>query len=262
MDEQNNIKLAEIIVVCNQKGGVGKTTSAVNIAACLAAAEKRTLLIDLDAQANSTTGFGINKYSLTKTVYNLFTTDDEIGSLYHDTDLPHLKLIPANSNLIGADIELIEIVSRETILKRRLQPILDQFDYVIIDCPPSLSLLTINALVAANSVIIPVQCEYYAMEGLADLQRTINSVKERINGDLKIKGILLTMFDPRNRISNQVSDEIKGHFKDVVFRTVIPRNVRLSEAPSHGKPIMLYDIGSRGAVSYFDLVDEILSIQL
>ena len=252
--------MGEIIAFCNQKGGVGKTTTSLNIAACLAAAEKRTLLIDLDPQGNSTTGFGFNKHELQKTVYNIFTSDDPLESLLLDTELPFLKLIPSNTALVGAEIELVEIVSRETILNNKLSTITNNFDFILIDCPPSLNLLTINALSAANSVIIPVQCEYYAMEGLVDLLRTISFVRERINNTLEVCGIVLTMFDARNNMSHQVSQEIRNHFQDKVFDTVIPRNVKLSEAPSHGKPILLYDVGSRGSVSYFDLAEELLSI--
>ncbi len=251
--------MAEIIALCNQKGGVGKTTTSINIAACLAAAEQKTLLIDLDPQGNSTTGLGFNKYNITSSVYHAFTTDQDINELLIETPMPFLKILPSNTDLVGADIELVEHVSRETILKNKLATINDNFDFILIDCPPSLNLLTINALSAANSVIIPVQCEYYAMEGLADLQRTISFVQERVNQDLKISGIVLTMFDSRNKMSHQVSNEITNHFKDLVFKTNIPRNVRLSEAPSHGKPILLYDVSSKGSVSYFDLTDEILA---
>ena len=225
----------------------------------MAAAEKKTLLIDLDPQGNSTTGFGFDKYTIEKSVYNLFSGETEISTLWLDTSMPNLKILPSNQELVGAEIELVGIVSRETILKRALESIQHQFDYIIIDCPPSLGLLTINALSAANSVLIPVQCEYYAMEGLADLQRTISFVKERINQDLQIKGIVLTMYDGRNNLSHQVSKEIRHHFNDVVFEAVIPRNVRLSEAPSHGKPILLYDVNSKGAISYFNLAKELLS---
>lgn len=251
--------MAEIISLCNQKGGVGKTTTAINLSACLAAAEKRTLLIDLDPQGNSTTGFGFDKYAIERSVYDLFTSETDISSLWLDTTLPYLKILPSNQALVGAEIELVGIVSRETILKRSLDKISDQFDYIIVDCPPSLGLLTINALSAAHSVLIPVQCEYYAMEGLADLHRTISFVRERINSGLTIKGIVLTMYDGRNNLSHQVSQEIRDHFKDKVFDVVIPRNVRLSEAPSHGKPILLYDVNSKGAVSYFNLAKELLS---
>lgn len=251
--------MAEIICLCNQKGGVGKTTTAINLSASLAAAEKKTLLIDLDPQGNTTTGLGHNKYNIEKSVYDLFANETDVNTLIVETELPYLKLLPANQALVGAEIELVGIVSRETILRNRLGPLLDQFDFIIIDCPPSLGLLTINALSAAHSVLIPVQCEYYAMEGLADLQRTISFVRERINDNLKIRGIVLTMYDSRNNLSHQVSEEIRGHFKETVFESVIPRNVRLSEAPSHGKPILLYDVNSRGALSYFNLAQELLS---
>ncbi len=251
--------MAEIIALCNQKGGVGKTTTAINLSACLAAAEKRTLLIDLDPQGNSTTGIGFDKYSVQRGIYDTLLSDVDLPSLYVDTEIPHLKLMPASSAMIGAEIELVEIVSRETILRNRLAAISDRFDFMIIDCPPSLGLLTVNALTAANSVLIPVQCEYYAMEGLADLQRTISFVRDRLNADLKIRGIVLTMFDGRNNLSFQVSDEIKKHFNNSVFEAIIPRNVRLSEAPSHGKPIILYDVGSKGALSYINLARELLA---
>ncbi|MFH1874592.1 MAG: AAA family ATPase [Pseudomonadota bacterium] len=251
--------MAEIIAFCNQKGGVGKTTTAINVAACMAAAEQRTLLVDLDPQGNSTTGFGFNKYNIERSVYHAFTSDQEIRDLLIETQMPFLKILPSNTELVGADIELVDYVSRETILKTKLSAIQDEFDFILIDCPPSLNLLTINALSAANSVIIPVQCEYYAMEGLADLQRTIGFVQERVNPELKISGIVLTMFDSRNNMAHQVSQEINNHFNELVFKTIIPRNIRLSEAPSHGKPILLYDVSSKGSVSYFDLTDEILS---
>ena len=251
--------MTEIIAICNQKGGVGKTTTAINLSACLAAAEKKTLLIDLDPQGNSTTGIGFNKYSIQKSVYDVLLSDVELSTLFLDTELPHLKLLPSNQALVGAEIELVDIVSRETVLKNRLQAIRDGFDFVIIDCPPSLGLLTINALSAANAVLIPVQCEYYAMEGLADLQRTISFVRERLNDQLTVRGIVLTMFDARNNLSYQVSNEIRTHFQEAVFQITIPRNVRLSEAPSHGKPIILYDVNSKGASSYVALAQELLS---
>jgi len=251
--------MAEIIALCNQKGGVGKTTTAINLSACLAAAEEKTLLIDLDPQGNSTTGIGFDKYSMEHGVYEILLSELEPQSLLIETEMPNLRLLPSNRSLVGAEIELVGIVSRETILKRRLESISGQFDYIIIDCPPSLGLLTINALSAADSVLIPVQCEYYAMEGLADLQRTIAFVRERINHQLKVRGIVLTMFDARNNLSYQVSNEIKDHFQSTVFQVTIPRNVRLSEAPSYGKPIILYDVNSKGALSYIDLAKEFLS---
>lgn len=250
--------MAEIIAVCNQKGGVGKTTTAINLSAALAAAEKRTLLIDLDAQGNATTGMGFDKHHVAHSIYNVLVDDVDLTSIMQVTDLTHLKMVPSNPSLVGAEIELVGVVSRETRLKHHLEVISNDFDYVIIDCPPSLGLLTLNALSAANSVLIPVQCEYYAMEGIADLQRTITLVKNRINTELKIRGIVLTMFDARNNLSHQVQKEIRNHFKEVVFHVVIPRNVRLSEAPSHGKPILLYDVSSKGSVSYFDLAREVM----
>lgn len=253
--------MAEIIAICNQKGGVGKTTTAINLSAALAAAEKKTLLIDLDAQGNATTGLGVDKHNVNGSIYNVFIDDIEVRSVIQQTALPFLELIPSSPSLVGAEIELVGVVSRETRLRTSLEKISHDFDYIIIDCPPSLGLLTLNALSAAKSVLIPVQCEYFAMEGIADLQRTIQLVKTRINPMLGIKGIVLTMYDARNNLSRDVQQEIRGHFKETVFHVVIPRNVRLSEAPSHGKPILLYDITSRGAISYFELANEVLGRQ-
>lgn len=251
--------MAEVIVICNQKGGVGKTTTAINLSAALAAAEKRTLLIDLDAQGNATTGMGIDKYSVEQSIYHVLIQEANPQTIQLATDLPHLKMIPSNPSLVGAEVELVGVVSRETRLKEYLETIRADFDYIIIDCPPALGLVTLNALVAADSVLIPVQCEYYAMEGIADLQRTISLVKGRLNPKLRIRGIILTMFDARNNLSHQVQNEVRNHFKNTVFHVVIPRNVRLSEAPSHGKPILLYDVESKGAVSYFELAKEVLA---
>ncbi len=250
--------MAEIISICNQKGGVGKTTTAINLAAGLAAAEKRTLLIDIDPQGNAGSGLGIDKHTIKSGIYNVLIGEIKAEEVVIPTSLEYLKLIPSNTNLVGAEIELLDNVSRETILKRALNTISSEYDYVIIDCPPSLGLLTLNAMVASNSVLIPVQCEYYAMEGVADLSRTIQLVKERMNKDLKVKGIILTMFDGRTSLSRMVADEIKKHFKESVFEVIIPRNVKLAEAPSFGKPILLYDVRSKGALSYFDLAKEIL----
>lgn len=253
--------MAEVIAVCNQKGGVGKTTTSINLSAALAAAEQRTLLIDLDAQANATTGLGINKHQLEYSIYNAMIDGVDITSIMQPTEIKYLKVVPSSTALVGAQIELVGVVSRETRLRHLLESIQSEFDYIIIDCPPSLGLLTLNALTAADSVLIPVQCEYYALEGIADLQRTITLVQNNLNPHLKIKGIVLTMFDARNNLSHQVLNEIKSHFEGVVFHSIIPRNVRLSEAPSFGKPILLYDVSSKGAVSYFELAKEVLAIK-
>jgi chromosome partitioning protein len=252
--------MAEIISICNQKGGVGKTTTAINLAACLAAAEKNTLLIDLDPQGNATTGLGIDKYQIERSIYDVLINGADIRTAIIDLDLPFLKLVPSNSQLVGAQIELVGNVSRETQLKNRLETISGDFEFIIVDCPPSLGLLTVNALTAAQSVLIPVQCEYYAMEGMADLQGTVQLVRNGLNPGLTVKGIVLTMFDARNNLSHQVSTEIRNHFGEAVFQAVVPRNVRLSEAPSHGKPIILYDVSSRGAVSYLELAREVMQM--
>lgn len=253
--------MAEIIAICNQKGGVGKTTTAINVAACLAAAEKNTLLIDLDPQGNASTGLGINKYEVEASIYDVLMRGADIQTVIQGLDLSHLSIIPSNTELVGAELELVDLVSRETKFKEALVPILDSYEYIIIDCPPSLGLLTLNALTAAHSVLIPVQCEYYAMEGMADLQRTIGLVQKGLNTQLKVRGIVLTMFDPRNNLSRQVTEEVRRFFGDVVFQSVVPRNVRLSEAPSYGKPIILYDVNSKGAASYLALAQEIMQVE-
>lgn len=251
--------MAEIISICNQKGGVGKTTTAVNLAASIAAAEKKTLLIDLDPQANATTGVGLDKNKVESSIYQSIIGEISIKEAINKTEIPFLHVVPSQNNLVGAELELAGFVSRETYLQKCLSPILNDYDYIIIDCPPSLGLLTLNALTASHSVLIPVQCEYYAMEGLANLKRTIEIVRQRFNPSLKIKGIVFTMFDPRNNLSHQVVDELKKHFEQYICQIIIPRNVRLSEAPSHGKPIILYDVKSKGAEAYFDLAKEILA---
>lgn len=251
--------LAEIIAICNQKGGVGKTTTAINLSACLSAAEKRTLLIDLDPQSNATTGIGIDKNSIKSGIYNFLIGNDDANKVIIPTGLDYLKIIPSSRDLVGAEVELVNVLARETRLKSRLDTIGVDFDYIIIDCPPSLGLLTLNALCASDSVLIPVQCEFYAMEGMASLYDTINIVKERLNQSLKVKGIVLTMHDNRNNLSRQVCENVKQYFGEKVFKVIIPRNVRLSEAPSHGKPIILYDVGSKGASAYFELTQEVLT---
>lgn len=250
--------MARVIAIANQKGGVGKTTTAVNLAASLAAAEKRTLLVDFDPQGNATSGVGVDPNNIDQTVYHALLGSSAAEEVLVMTPLEQLALLPANPDLIGAEVELISAIARENKLKTALQAIAEEFDYVLIDCPPSLGLLTINALTAANQVLIPLQCEYYAMEGLSQLVNTIRLIQRELNPGLEILGILLTMFDARNNLSHQVSDEIRQHFSAQVFETVIPRNVRLSEAPSHGLPALLYDISSRGATAYLDLAREII----
>jgi chromosome partitioning protein len=250
--------MAKIICIANQKGGVGKTTTAVNLGASLAVAEKRTLLVDMDPQGNACSGVGLDKETIGENIYHALINDVEVNGLIKKTELSHLDILPATDDLAGAELELVSIPDREQRLKTLFETIADEYQYILIDCPPSLSLLTINAMVASHSVLIPLQCEFYAMEGLSKILKTIRLVNKRLNPGLAIEGILLTMFDGRNNLSRQVSEEIRNHFSESVFRTVIHRNVRLSEAPSHGKPIILYDITSRGAVGYMDLAREII----
>ena len=250
--------MARIIGIANQKGGVGKTTSAINIAASLAVLEYRTLLIDADPQANSTTGVGFDLHNITTSLYDGMINHTPLSDIVLKTEIPHLDLIPSHIDLVGAEIELVNFPNRENVLKELLVPMQDQYDFIIIDCLPSLGLITVNALVAADSVIVPVQCEFFALEGLGKLLNTVKIVQSRLNPNLQIEGILMTMYDGRLRLSNQVVSEVRKHFDDMVFSTIIHRNTRLSEAPSVGKPVILYDADSKGTVNYLNLAKEIL----
>ena len=247
--------------MASQKGGVGKTTSAVNLAASLAVKKKKVLLVDSDPQGNASSGVGVRTKELDKHLYHGFTGEHPLADLLLDTGLKNLKVIPSNIDLVAAEMEIASMADREHLLARLLAPIRADFDFVLVDCPPSLGLLTINALSAADSVIIPMQCEYYAMEGLAQLVNTVRAVKRSFNKDLYIEGLLLTMFDKRNKLTFQVADEIKKHFGQQLFKTVIPRNVRLSECPSHGQTIVEYDPGSTGGISYMELAKEFIKQQ-
>ena len=250
--------MSRIIAICNQKGGTGKTTSAINISTYLALANKRVLLIDLDPQGNATSGIGIDKNKVSDTIYQALIKQVPAEQLILPTAINNLSLIPANINLIGAEIELCQADAREYRLQEAIGPVKDKFDLILIDCPPSLGFLTINALCAADSVIIPVQCEYYALEGLSQLFSTIERVRENLNPSLRIEGVVLTMADFRTNLTKEVIEETRSFFKDKVYQTIIPRNIRLSEAPSFGKPIVFYDKDSLGAQRYSDLSNEIL----
>lgn len=251
--------MAKVISIINQKGGVGKTTSAINIAASLAVAERQTLLLDFDPQGNASSGLGITIDGVTtKTVYQALVGQCPLEAAIRETELPGLWVAPADQNLSGAEVELVGAIAREQKLKKILEPLRDRFHYILIDCPPSLGLLTINALTASDSYLVPMQCEYFSLEGLSQLVSTAGLIQSALNTRLELEGILLTMFDSRNNLAHQVAQEVSSHFGDKLFKTVIPRNVKLSEAPSHGKPILLYDIESRGARAYLEVTKEII----
>ncbi len=252
--------MRKIICMANQKGGVGKTTTAINLAASLAAAEKRTLLIDCDSQGNATSGMGIDGKAIRdKNLYHSLIDQIPLKEVIVGTQIPQLDLLPANQDLVGIEVEFISLADREKRLRNLLRNLETAYEYIIIDCPPSLGFLTVNALVASDYLIVPLQCEYFAMEGLGHLLNTMGLIKARLNPTLTLGGILLTMYDSRNLLSRRVSEDVRGNFGSRVFKTVIPRNVRLSESPSHGLPIILYDIKSRGAISYMELAREIIS---
>jgi chromosome partitioning protein len=250
--------MAKILAITNQKGGVGKTTTSINLAASLAATKRRVLLIDLDPQGNATMGSGVDKMALTRTVYHVLLEEKNIAEVRIADTCGKFDLIPANRELAGAEVELVQELAREWRLKKALSDVENDYDYILIDCPPALNLLTVNALCAAHAVMIPMQCEYYALEGLSDLVQTIKKVRVALNPELEIEGLLRTMFDPRNTLAQQVSEQLQRHFGDKVYRTVIPRNVRLAEAPSYGTPVLYHDKTSKGAQAYLALAGEMV----
>jgi len=250
--------MSRVIAVANQKGGVGKTTTAINVSACLAAIGRKTLLLDMDPQANTTSGLGLEPRQLTTSIYHVLLDGMTISDVIVQTEIESLNLVPANFDLVGAEVEMTALIAREGKLRTALKPIRDEYEYIIIDCPPSLGLITLNALTACDSILIPIQCEYYALEGLGQLLETIELVRENLNPKLEIEGVLLTMQDKRVKLSEHVILEVKKFFQSQVYETIIPRNVRLSEAPSFGKPVILYDARSTGAKSYMELAKEMV----
>jgi chromosome partitioning protein len=250
--------MGKVIAIANQKGGVGKTTTAINLTASLAAADTRTLLIDLDPQANASSGLGIRKGTYSKSTYHVLVQGEPLASVILPTELETMFLAPASRELVGATVELAQEADRDQRLKRAIQPLSETYDYIFVDCPPSLDILTVNALIAANSILIPIQCEYFALEGVSELMETIRQIRRLRNPELQIEGVLLTMFDDRTNLSHQVMEDLKGFFGKQLFSTIVPRNIRLGEAPSHGKPILLYDIKSKGAESYIRLAKEVI----
>jgi len=250
--------MSRVIAIANQKGGVGKTTTAINLAACLAEKNKKVLAVDIDPQGNTTSGLGVDKNKLDNTVYQMIIGECKLEECRIKTPIKHLDLLPSNVNLAGAEIELIGIEGREFILKKHVDIVRNEYDFIIIDCPPSLNILTVNAMTTADSVLVPIQCEYYALEGLAQLMHTINLVKQRLNPSLKIEGVVFTMYDARTNLSLQVVENVKSHLKQNIYKTIIPRNVRLAEAPSHGIPINIYDPKSAGAEGYRQLAQEVI----
>lgn len=250
--------MAKVIAIANQKGGVGKTTTAVNLSSCLAFKGKKVVIIDIDPQGNTTSGLGIDKKIINKSIYEVLINDEDIENSLMKTAVDNLLICPSNIQLVGAEVELVSVISRETRMKEALRKVRDKYDYILIDCPPSLGLLTLNALTASDTILVPIQCEYYALEGLSQLMNTVKLVQRHLNPTLDVEGVVLTMFDARTNLSMQVVEDVKKYFRNKVYRTVIPRNVRLSEAPSFGLPIILYDPKSKGAECYLELAQEVI----